>query len=113
MSAFSEQLIDEALRSREHPLIVFRDGPTGRRASLVSGPDVWEVVGAIVGGDVPEDQRVTRAADLLALPLAHVEAALRYYAEFTDEIDARIRLNNEVAERELELWEKQRKLVAS
>lgn len=80
---------------------------------MVSGPDVWEVVGAIVGGDVPEDQRIPRAAELLALPVAHVEAALRYYAEFTEEIDARIALNNQVSERERELWEKQRKLAAS
>ncbi|MGA2830658.1 MAG: hypothetical protein ABSF03_31600, partial [Streptosporangiaceae bacterium] len=31
----------------EHPGIVFRAGPTGRRASLASGPDVWEAVRAI------------------------------------------------------------------
>ena len=24
-------------------MITFRDGPTGRRAGLISGPDVWEV----------------------------------------------------------------------
>lgn len=27
-----------------HPGIVFKDGPTGRRAALAMGPDVWEVV---------------------------------------------------------------------
>jgi hypothetical protein len=113
MSALSEQLIDEALRCRDHPLVVFRDGPSGRRASLVSGPDVWEVVGAIVGGDVPEEQRIVRAAELLALPIPYVEAAMRYYAEFTEEIDERIALNDQVAQRELALWEKQQKLIAS
>ena len=35
---------DEGVRRDEHPLITFRDGPTGRRAGLVGGPDVWEVV---------------------------------------------------------------------
>lgn len=34
----------EGLRRDEHPLVTFRDGPTGRRAGLVGGPDVWEVV---------------------------------------------------------------------
>ena len=24
-------------------MITFRDGPTGRRAGLIGGPDVWEV----------------------------------------------------------------------
>jgi hypothetical protein len=31
----------------DHPGIVFRDGPTGRRAGLAAGPDVWEVVSAL------------------------------------------------------------------
>ena len=30
-------------RHYEDPLITFRDGPTGRRAGLLGGPDVWEV----------------------------------------------------------------------
>ena len=34
---------EEGTRRDEHPLITFRDGPTGRRAGLVGGPDVWEV----------------------------------------------------------------------
>jgi hypothetical protein len=43
-SRVAERLIDEGLRMEEFPGIVFRDGPTGRRASLLGGPDVWEVV---------------------------------------------------------------------
>jgi hypothetical protein len=31
----------------EHLEIVFRTGPTGRRAGLVDGPDVWEIVRAV------------------------------------------------------------------
>ena len=113
VSALAEQMLDEALRQRDHPLIVFRDGPTGRRAALVVGPDVWEVVGGIVGGDVPEDQRVTRTAELMALPVPYVEAALRYYADFADEVDARIAANDEAAEREYERWKKQQALLGS
>jgi len=29
---------------KEHPGVVFREGPSGRRAVLIGGPDVWEVV---------------------------------------------------------------------
>ena len=43
-SRVAEQLIDEGIRMREFPGIVFRSGPTGRRAALADGPDVWEVV---------------------------------------------------------------------
>ncbi|MGP8207040.1 MAG: hypothetical protein ACLQVK_13495, partial [Acidimicrobiales bacterium] len=35
---------DEGMRRDEHPLVTFRDGPTGRRAGIVGGPDVWEIV---------------------------------------------------------------------
>src|ERR1700758_2482028 len=47
LSSATSRLVDEALRTREHPLITFKDGPAGRRARLVGGPDVWEVIGAI------------------------------------------------------------------
>lgn len=113
VSALAERMLDEALRQRDHPLIVFRDGPTGRRASLVVGPDVWEVVAGIVGGDVPEEDRIMRAAELMVLPIPYVEAAMRYYADFTEEIDARIAANEAMAERELELWKQQQALLAT
>jgi hypothetical protein len=35
------RLVDEGIRMAEHPGVVFRDGPTGRRAGLAAGPDVW------------------------------------------------------------------------
>src|SRR5580693_4937473 len=47
LSAAANRLVDEALRTSEHPGIVFRPGPTGRRAGLAGGPDVWEIVRAI------------------------------------------------------------------
>ena len=37
-------LMDEALRMREFPGIVFRAGPAGRRAALEGRLDVWEVI---------------------------------------------------------------------
>src|SRR5262245_11364187 len=46
-SAVANMFIDESLRSYEHPGIVFRPGPTGRRATLAGGPDVWEVIAAL------------------------------------------------------------------
>jgi hypothetical protein len=44
LSSAANRLVDEALRMSEHPGIVFRPGPTGRRAALAAGPDAWEVV---------------------------------------------------------------------
>jgi hypothetical protein len=50
LSSAANRLVDEALRTSEHPGIMFRPGPTGRRAGLAGGPDVWEIVRAIRSG---------------------------------------------------------------
>ena len=39
-----------------HPLIHMREGETGRRPALLAGPEIVDVIGAIVGGDVPHAQ---------------------------------------------------------
>jgi hypothetical protein len=71
-SRLAEELIDEGLRIRRHPLITFRDGASGRRAGLVSGPDVWEVIGGLVGGNASLDARMGRAVDIFGLGPAQI-----------------------------------------
>jgi hypothetical protein len=110
-SALAEELIDEGLRMRRHPLVVFRGGPAGRRAGLVGGPDVWEVVAGLVGGDVAPSKRVKRAVELFGLRPEQVEAALAYYAEFTEEVDAQISANSAAADEAEDLWRRQRELL--
>ena len=87
LSPLAEELIEEGLRMRDHPRVVFREGPSGRRPALASGPEIIDVIGAIVGGDVPKPDRRARAAEILAISPSDVDAALGYYAEFTEEID--------------------------
>lgn len=111
-SALAEELIDEGLRMRRHPLVGFRDGPAGRRACLLGGPDVWEVIGGLVGGDVAPGERVERAVELFGLRREQVEAALAYYAEFTDEVDAELEANRRAAEEAEALWRRQQDLLA-
>src|SRR2546428_11532967 len=43
-SALAGRYLEEGLAMDTFPGIVFRDGPAGRRAGLVGGPDVWEVI---------------------------------------------------------------------
>jgi hypothetical protein len=83
---------EEGARREEHPLIVFRDGPTGRRAGLLGGPDVWEV--AMWVDDLAEepDPLATLVEDS-ALTRSLVDAALRYRAAYPDEVAARIELH--------------------
>jgi hypothetical protein len=74
----------------EHPGVVFKDGPGGRRAALALGPDVWEVV-SVAKEIHPRGARAVPAiAETLNLPLTRVETALRYYAAYPDEIDTDI-----------------------
>ena len=96
-----------------HPIVVFRDGPAGRRPRLVGGPEVSEVIGAIVGGDVPPGQRRSRAAELLGLSEPLVDAALAYYADFSDEVDAELQLRRELASTAEAAWRRQQELLSS
>src|SRR3981081_864319 len=67
---------EEGARRDEHPLITFRDGPAGRRAGLIGGPDVWE--GALGVGDLGAE--IAPAATLVeesTLTRAQVDAALQ------------------------------------
>jgi len=43
VAGLAQRLIDEGLRMADHPGVTFKDGPSGRRATLAYGPDVWEV----------------------------------------------------------------------
>ena len=112
ISSTGEHLVDERQRMEAHPGIVFRDGPTGRRAALAAGPDVWEIVGLLRDLRGSLEERITKTADQLWLTKTQVRATSRYYAEFTDEIDAEIAENEEIADRELAAWENERKLLS-
>lgn len=111
-SSLAEQLIEEGLRMRRHPLVAFRDGASGRRAAVAGGPDVWEVVAGIVGGDVPVPDRVTRAVQLFGLSADQVSAALDYYAAYPEEVDAAIAANLAAAEAAERQWRRRRQLLA-
>jgi len=83
---------EEGTRRDEHPLITFRDGPTGRRAGLIGGPDIWEV-GMWVEELAAEGDAVAELVAESVLTRPQVEAALRYRATYPDEITARIELH--------------------
>lgn len=77
----------------EHPGIVFRPGPAGRRPGLIGGPDVWEVVAVHQSFD-----DIQRTADWLDQLVGAIETALRYYEAHRAEIDGWISRNEEAAE---------------
>ena len=112
ISSAGERLIDEGLRMEAHPGIVFRDGPSGRRAGLATGPDVCEVVALLLGLTGSVEERVAFAAVQLGLTERQVRTTSRYYAEHTAEIDAEMARNEDLADRELAAWENERRLLS-
>ena len=108
-TALVERYIEEGLRTDEHPLIHFRDGTSGRRPALVGTRlDVWQVIETIrQNGNSVED-----AAEYLGLPVEKVRACVRYYADYTDEIDEWAARAQAIAEREEASWRRQQELLA-
>jgi hypothetical protein len=92
-SQLGERLLEEGLQMAQFPGLIFRSGPTGRRAGLAGGPDVWEVVrdlkGAAAAGAADP---VAQVSDVSGLPRAGVELALSYYAAHPEDVDERMRL---------------------
>lgn len=113
ISGLAERLIAEGLRMDAHPGVVFRDGPAGRRAALTAGPDVWEIIAVVREQRGGAQHRVATAAELLGLSSTQVQAAVRYYADFTEEIDGLVTANQETADRELARWENEQRLLTS
>src|ERR1700686_4052607 len=85
----AQRYVEEGLRMDEHPLIRFADGPSGRRARLVGGPDVWEGI----AGARDNDGDLAETAAYLELSLGLVQAAASYYAAYSQEVDERIERN--------------------
>ncbi|MHB1810399.1 MAG: hypothetical protein ACYCU0_14065 [Solirubrobacteraceae bacterium] len=111
-SRTAERLIDEGLRMEEHPGVVFRDGPSGRRAALAGGPDVWEVIETLRGTGLAGEPAVESTARWGGLSHGQVRAAVRYYADFREEIDIRIDHNREEAERQSAAWARAQEALA-
>jgi hypothetical protein len=117
LSSAANRLVDEALRMSEHPGIVFRPGPTGRRAGLVGGPDVWEVVRAVKSArahepDLAEDDLLTLIAENTGIPGRLIRVAVRYWASYPDEVDAEIAAAEAADDAAEGAWRRERQLLA-
>ena len=106
-TGLAERYLEESIRVAEHSGVVFRAGPAGRRASVVGGPDVWEIVGTFLA----EGRDVAATARYLNLPVGLAKAAIDYYADYPEEIDQWISRNQELAD-ELEAAALRRRRVA-
>lgn len=110
-SELARTLIDEGLRMASHPGIVFRPGPTGRRAALGDGPDVWEIISPLRDMDPDEGDVVEQTAEVMGLSTTQVGTAFRYYVDFRDEIDAWIQRVRDEAVAAEQAWLRERQLL--
>jgi hypothetical protein len=117
LSSAANRLVDEALRVSEHPGITFRPGPTGRRAGIAGGPDVWEVVRAVRSArsaepGLAEDDLVALVAGNTGTPPRLIRVAITYWASYPDEIDAEITAASTAEAAAEDAWRRERRLLA-
>ncbi len=77
----------------EHPGIMFRDGPAGRRATVVGGPDVWEIVRAVKAArsaepKLPDRALLTMLEENTGVSRRMLRTALDYWGAYPDEVNA-------------------------
>jgi uncharacterized protein (DUF433 family) len=91
VSDVAQQLLEEAIRTRECPGIYFAEEPTGRTAKIMgTGLGVWEVMrDYVAAGEV--ENRLREIYPHLTSP--QVAAARNYFLRYRDEIERRIEEN--------------------
>lgn len=93
-NALANELLEEALKMRRCPGVIFSDGVTGRRARVAgTGVEVWEVVN--------EYRIVNEDVEALKKAIPHLSerqlvAALNYGRAYSEEIDALIMANEAI-----------------
>lgn len=108
-NSLAERLLEEGLRTRNHPSIYFRHGSTfGRRPALVGTRlYVWQVIAT-----VQESESIEEAADYLGLTRSQVLACVSYYADFSDEVERYAEEEREFARREQDRWRREQEVLA-
>lgn len=111
-AGLAQRLIDEGLRMADHPGVIFKDGPSGRRAALAYGPDVWEVIKFLGEVDERGPGAIDAAAEVFAVDTSRISTAISYYGDFADEINAEIAEADEASARAEAAWLVQQRLIA-
>jgi uncharacterized protein (DUF433 family) len=90
-SAVANELLEEAVRMKRCPGIIFTEGTTGRRARIAgTGIEVWEVI-ATYKGVAKDFNRLSQAYHWLTEQ--QLRAAVGYYMVYKEEIDRLFKQN--------------------
>ncbi|OHE59810.1 MAG: hypothetical protein A2Z47_02255 [Thermodesulfovibrio sp. RBG_19FT_COMBO_42_12] len=93
-NALANELLEEALKMRRCPGIIFSEGVSGRRARIAgTGVEVWEVINEyqILGENIKSLEKA-----LPHLTERQLVAALNYYRYYPEEINELIQSNEAI-----------------
>ncbi|MFO8075754.1 MAG: hypothetical protein ACQETV_02075 [Actinomycetota bacterium] len=111
-TALLERLIVEGVDTLEHPGIVYRGPGHDRRAALVGGPDVWEIVARLRELEGSEEQRIAVLATETELHPRQVRAALEFAARHPTDVQERIARNERAIAESRDAAQQRRALLA-
>ena len=108
-NAMVDRLLNESLRIEKHPFVRFITGASGRREAHIIGTR-WKVRQIIVSlkGEKGQIAAVVNGFDLTE---PQVRAAVSYYADFTDEVDADIERDFADADQQRVRWEREQSVI--
>jgi len=108
-NAMVDRLLNESLRLEKHPFVRFITGASGKREAHIVGTR-WKVRQIIVSlkGEKGQIAAVVKGFDLTE---PQVRAAVSYYADFTDEIDAEVERDFVDAEQQRVRWEREQSVI--
>jgi uncharacterized protein (DUF433 family) len=109
-NALADRLLGEALRLEHHPMIRFHEGEARRRRALVAGTRLY--VFQIIATLREHDGSIDDTAAYFDVSPRLVRAALDYYADFPDEVEADLDETQETAESERLRWERQQRALS-
>ncbi len=113
VTALVSALLDEGLALRQHPGIVYRDGPTGRRAALAGGPDIWEVIRDLQATSGEPSARLSTLAEVTGLTPRQIQTAIDFYVAHPEAIDAQVAADETAAARVRLQVERRTRLLSS
>lgn len=109
-NALVDRILGEGIRTEAHPLIRFHAGAAGRRLPLLVGTRLYvhQVIATLraSGGEVEE------TADYLGIQPQQVQAALAYYADFSDEVDGDAHAAHQLEQEQRARWERQQRALS-
>lgn len=100
-SSAASRFVDEGLRMEVHPGVIFRDGPFGRRALLIGGPDIWEIIRAVRSArqaepELDEKELLELVSENSGVTERMFRSAIDYRSDYPEEIDALIEYVDQV-----------------